>query len=72
MKITMNIPDELYEALRTEAFKRKVSMTSIVVGVLKNTQHMKNLDEVPIVPKTVSSGRLTSKRGELDATNYTD
>lgn len=35
MKFTFNIPDELYEALRTEAFNQRTSMSSILLMELR-------------------------------------
>jgi hypothetical protein len=83
VKVSFNLPDSVYEALRKKAYEEHVAMTDIIIGALAE-QSLKKSVVLPVIKRNpmnegkpvktfipeVWEGGLNSKAGEMDADNY--
>jgi hypothetical protein len=80
VKVSFNLPEEVYEALRKKAYEEHVAMTDIIIGALaekplKNSvvhpvikgpvTHIPPHEDIPVIKDTV--GRPA---GEMNADDY--
>lgn len=75
VKVSMNLPEDIYEFLRKKSFTERKSMTSIVVDALSgNSIEEINLDEIPdeASEKTVSEVPVAQEPSQPELPPFCD